>query len=70
MERPDGAMPTQSLDAAVSEINKEQTNPTDAAEHFASEPAHSMWDEPKHDDEDDTPAFLRRRKKNKDQGEV
>ncbi len=41
---------------------------TAAAEHFAAEPTTNIWSEPEtHDDEDDTPAFLRRRKKNKEQ---
>ena len=62
-------MQNPSLEAAVTEIDQEQTSPTNAAEHFAAEPVANMWDEPK-DDEDDTPAFLRRRKKNKDQGEA
>jgi cell division protein FtsZ len=40
---------------------------TDAAEHFASETTSDIWQEPTsgEDDEDDTPAFLRRRNKKK-----
>jgi hypothetical protein len=38
---------------------------TDAEAHFAEEPTHNIWDNPQQEDEDesDTPAFLRRRKK-------
>lgn len=38
----------------------------DVAEDFASEPTGNMWQDPTvQEDDDDTPAFLRRRKKNK-----
>ena len=46
------------------ELDKEE-----AAESFAAEPETNIWDNPTveaDDDEDDTPAFLRRRKKNKE----
>ena len=46
------------------ELDKEE-----AAEKFAAEPETNMWDSPAtevEDEEDDTPAFLRRRKKNKE----
>lgn len=46
------------------ELDKEE-----AAEKFAAEPETNMWDNPTveaDDEEDDTPAFLRRRKKNKE----
>ena len=46
------------------ELDKEE-----AAEKFAAEPETNMWDAPAtevEDEEDDTPAFLRRRKKNKE----
>jgi hypothetical protein len=37
----------------------------EAAAHFAEEPKHDIWNTPaeEEDDEADTPAFLRRRKK-------
>jgi hypothetical protein len=41
-------------------------NHTDAAEHFASDTDHNIWNQPQEQDEDDTPAFLRRRKKRKE----
>ena len=68
VERPGSTDTMQpNIDEAVAQIDseKETTNP---AEHFAAEPTHNIWDEPKENDEDDTPAFLRRRKKNQ-QGE-
>ncbi len=37
-----------------------------AAEEFASETSEDIWSQPAEDDEADTPAFLRRRKRNKD----
>jgi cell division protein FtsZ len=40
-----------------------------AAEEFASEPQHDIWNQPPEDDESDTPAFLRRRKRKKDHNE-
>ena len=41
---------------------------TGAAEEFASEPQEDIWNQPE-DDESDTPAFLRRRKRKKDNSE-
>lgn len=41
---------------------------TEAAEEFASEPQEDIWNQPE-DDESDTPAFLRRRKRKKDNSE-
>ncbi len=38
---------------------------TDAANQFAAESSENIWHQPEEDDESDTPAFLRRRKKNK-----
>ncbi len=40
-----------------------------AAEEFASEPQEDIWNQPTEDDESDTPAFLRRRKRNKDKND-
>lgn len=52
-------------DAAVDSIDLE-LDKTDAAASFASEETHDIWNQPvEEDDESDTPAFLRRRKKNK-----
>jgi cell division protein FtsZ len=43
---------------------------SEAAAAFAEEPTHDIWNTPvEEDDESDTPAFLRRRKKNKDKEE-
>lgn len=41
----------------------------EAAEEFASEPKDDIWSQPAEDDEADTPAFLRRRKRNKDKSD-
>ena len=38
----------------------------ESAEEFASEPKDDIWTQSAEDDEADTPAFLRRRKRNKD----
>ncbi len=59
-------MSTEKIDEAVQSIDME-LNKTDAAEAFASEPdnTNNIWTAPSEDDESDTPAFLRRRKKNK-----
>lgn len=38
----------------------------ESAEEFASEPSEDIWSQPAEDDEADTPAFLRRRKRKKD----
>lgn len=51
-------------DEMVSAMNLE-LDQTDAAEEFAAEPQHDIWSQPAEDDESDTPAFLRRRKRNK-----
>lgn len=52
-------------DEAVDSIDLE-LDKTDAAASFASEETHDIWNQPaEEDDESDTPAFLRRRKKNK-----
>lgn len=56
-------------DEEISNVNMDLDD-TDGAAHFASEDANTdIWKEPEtvHEEEDDTPAFLRRRKKNKDQ---
>lgn len=63
VERPESnAQASTTFDDAVSQIDAEKAT-TDPAEHFAAEQVHNIWDEPKENDEDDTPAFLRRRKK-------
>lgn len=41
----------------------------EAAEEFASESHEDIWSQPTEDDESDTPAFLRRRKRNKDKSD-
>ena len=52
-------------DAAVEEINMD-LDQVDAAASFAEDTTHNIWaDQPTDDDESDTPAFLRRRKKAK-----
>jgi len=56
---------TKDVDEAVEAINMD-LDQTDAAASFAEEPTHDIWSTPvEEDDESDTPAFLRRRKKNK-----
>lgn len=56
-------------DAAVEAINLDLDKP-DAATSFAEETTHDIWGTPpEEDDESDTPAFLRRRKKNKQSDE-
>lgn len=53
------------VDEAVEAINMDLDH-SDAAASFAEEPTHDIWSTPvEEDDESDTPAFLRRRKKNK-----
>ena len=45
-------------------------NHADAAKHFAEEPTGNIWNQPaESEDDDDTPAFLRRRNKNKQSDE-
>lgn len=52
-------------DEAVEAIDMDLSH-VDAAASFAEEPTHDIWNTPAEDDnESDTPAFLRRRKKNK-----
>jgi cell division protein FtsZ len=52
-------------DEAVEAIDMDLSH-VDAAASFAEEPTHDIWNTPTEDDnESDTPAFLRRRKKNK-----
>jgi len=56
-------------DEAVDAINMD-LDQTDAAASFAEETTHDIWNNPpEQDDESDTPAFLRRRKKNKNSDE-
>jgi cell division protein FtsZ len=53
------------VDATVEEINMD-LDQVDAAASFADDTTHNIWaDQPEEDDESDTPAFLRRRKKAK-----
>lgn len=57
------------IDKAVDTINMD-LDQTDAAASFAEETTHDIWNNPpEQDDESDTPAFLRRRKKNKNSDE-
>lgn len=44
------------VDEAVGNIDM-NLNHTDAAEHFASDTDHNIWNQPQEQDEDDTPAF-------------
>ena len=56
---------TQAVDKAVEAIDMDLDH-SDAAASFAEEPTHDIWNTPAEEDEEsDTPAFLRRRKKNK-----
>ncbi|HET8883968.1 MAG TPA: cell division protein FtsZ [Candidatus Saccharimonadales bacterium] len=56
-------------DAAVEAIDME-LDKVDAAASFADDTTHNIWnDQPEENDESDTPAFLRRRKKNKKSNE-
>lgn len=55
-------------DDVVAAMNLE-LDQTEAAEEFASEPQEDIWNQPTEDDESDTPAFLRRRKRKKDNSE-
>ena len=58
------------IDDAVKELDMELDH-SEAAAHFAEEPTHNIWNTPvEEDDEADTPAFLRRRKKNKQDEEA
>ena len=64
--------PTESVteavrDDVVAAMNLE-LDQTESAEEFASEPQEDIWNQPE-DDEADTPAFLRRRKRNKDKSD-
>jgi cell division protein FtsZ len=58
----------ESLEQAIDNVDMDLNAP-DAAREFASEPSHDIWNQPVEEDEDDTPAFLRRRKKNKQKTE-
>ncbi len=58
------------IDEAVEAIDMDLSH-VDAAASFAEEPTHDIWNTPNEEnDESDTPAFLRRRKKNKKTDEV
>lgn len=72
LETPSGATvrPVEPKDEEVEEINMD-LDQTDSAAHFAEEPSQNIWNTPaEEDDESDTPAFLRRRKKNKSNDEA
>ena len=65
LEKPSQLEKTENVDEAVKDIDMD-LNHTDAAKHFAEEPAENIWNRPAEpEDDDDTPAFLRRRNKNK-----
>lgn len=61
--------PTVSAEEAVNDIDMDLDH-SEAAAAFAEEPAHDIWNTPADDDDSDTPAFLRRRKKNKESDEA
>jgi cell division protein FtsZ len=62
--------PATMADDAVEGIDMDLDH-SEAAAAFAEEPTHDIWgNPPEDDDEADTPAFLRRRKKNKNTDEV
>jgi cell division protein FtsZ len=57
-------------DEEIAEVNMELDSTPSASEEFANDTGSNLWNEPaQEDDEDDTPAFLRRRKKNKEQND-
>ncbi len=62
--------------SSVSEVSEDmvaamdmELDQAEAAEEFASESSADIWNQPTEDDEADTPAFLRRRKRKKDSDE-
>jgi cell division protein FtsZ len=72
MSTPTGSHDTASAvkDEDIAGVNMDIDSKPDASEEFASESGPNLWNEPtQSDDEDDTPAFLRRRKKNKEQND-
>jgi len=65
VDAPSTASEVETADDAVEGINMD-LDQKDAAAAFAEETTHDIWSNPpEEDDESDTPAFLRRRKKNK-----
>ena len=63
-EAPKPASLGDEMEKAVEEINTEEpAAASDASADFQAEPSGNIWDQPVEDDESDTPAFLRRRKK-------
>lgn len=56
--------PSTTDDTVVEAINMD-LDQSEAAADFAEEPSGDIWNTPSDEDESDTPAFLRRRKKNK-----
>lgn len=72
LETPTGgaARVAEPADEEVEQINMD-LDQTDSAAHFAEEPSQNIWNTPaEEEDESDTPAFLRRRKKNKSTDEA
>lgn len=57
------------IDNAVQSIDMDLSH-AEAAEHFASETTNDIWNQPTEDEDDDTPAFLRRRKKHSSTDEL
>lgn len=62
---------------SVDEVDEEvvaamdlELDQAESAEEFASEPKDDIWTQSAEDDESDTPAFLRRRKRNKDKNDL
>lgn len=68
LEKPSALTSERNLvEEATAEAESTDEAREEAAASFAEEPATNIWDEPeKNEEEDDTPAFLRRRKKNKE----
>ena len=66
LEKPTGRVATEQIDdSAVKDIDMD-LNHGEATKHFAEEPSGNIWNQPAEtEDNDDTPAFLRRRNKNK-----
>ena len=60
----DDEEPAETVDEAVDSVD--MAIDPEAAAHFAQENETNIWDQSMDDDEDDTPAFLRRRKKEAD----
>ncbi len=68
-----GSRSNSSIESAVDEVSDDvvsamnlELDQAEAAEEFANDSQHDIWNQPAEDDEADTPAFLRRRKRKKD----